>query len=144
VSWVFGTNGTNFVKTMLRLGRERAELRIVADQLGGPTEARDVADAIVAIAEAVRRPGFAGWGIYHFTGAPGISRHSFAAAIFAGTGRPAPRLVAVATRDYPAPAPRPLNALLDCGRIRQVFAIDQPDWRTSLMRVLRDLGEGAA
>ncbi len=130
VSWVFGVYGANFVKTMLRLGRERSELRVVADQTGGPTEARDIADAVIAMAAACRRPGFSAWGVYHFAGAPSTSWHGFAQAIFERARQPRPRLVAIASRDYPTPAARPLNSTLDCRRIREIFGIEQPDWRS--------------
>ncbi len=144
VSWVFGVYGPNFVKTMLRLGRERSELRIVDDQRGGPTEARDIADAIIAMAAACHRPGFSAWGIYHFAGAPATSWYGFAQAIFARARGVRPRLVPITSRDYPTAATRPLNSTLDCSRIRQVFALEQPDWRTSLLRVMAELKEVAA
>ena len=140
VSWVFGVHGSNFVKTMLRLGRERGELRIVADQLGGPTEARDIADAILALAVACRRPGFSAWGTYHFSGAPSVSWHQFAEAIFARIRSPSPRLVPISSSEYRTAAARPLNSTLDCSRIRQVFGLEQPDWRIALTRVLEQLG----
>ena len=143
VSWVFGVYGANFVKTMLRLGRERDELRVVADQQGGPTEARDIADAIIAMARASRRAGFAEWGTYHFAGAPPTSWYGFAQAIFERAFGRSPRLIPIATRDYPTPAVRPQNSTLDCSLIHRVFGLDQPDWRTSLSRVLVDLGEAA-
>jgi dTDP-4-dehydrorhamnose reductase len=139
VSWVFGTYGTNFVKTMLRLGRGREELRIVADQTGGPTEARDIADAILAVAAACRQPAFTAWGIYHFAGTPSTSWYGFAQQIFCHAGGRAPRLVPIASRDYPLPAIRPPNSVLDCRRICEVFGLAQPDWRRSLSRVLAEL-----
>lgn len=139
VSWVFGEHGNNFVKTMLRLGRERGELRIVDDQKGGPTEARDIADAILVLAAACRRPGFAAWGTYHFTGSPATSWYGFAQAIFERARGPAPRLVPIETRDYPTPARRPLNSVLDCARISRVFGVAQPDWRVALSRVVTAL-----
>jgi dTDP-4-dehydrorhamnose reductase len=143
VSWVFGVHGVNFVKTMLRLGCEREELRVVADQTGGPTEARDIADAIIAIANACRRPGFSAWGVYHFAGAPSTSWYGFAQAIFERARRPRPRVVPITSRDFPAPAARPLNSTLDCRRIRETFGLEQPDWRVSLSRVLAGLEEAA-
>jgi len=139
VSWVFGTYGTNFVKTMLRLGQGREELRIVADQTGGPTEARDIADAVLAVAAACRQPEFTAWGIYHFAGTPSISWYGFAQQIFCHAGGRAPRLVPIASRDHPLPAIRPPNSVLDCRRIREVFGLAQPDWRRSLSRVLAEL-----
>jgi dTDP-4-dehydrorhamnose reductase len=143
VSWVFGVHGTNFVKTMLRIGRERRELRIVADQIGGPTEARDISDAILTMAAACRRPGFSAWGTYHFAGAPITSWHQFADAIFARARPPVPRLIPIESQDYPTQAARPRNSALDCSRIRRVFNLEQPDWRVSLERVLSELGEAA-
>jgi dTDP-4-dehydrorhamnose reductase len=128
---------------MLRLGCEREELRVVADQTGGPTEARDIADAIIAMADACRRPGFSAWGVYHFAGAPTTSWHGFAQAIFERARGPRPRVVAITSRDYPTPAARPLNSTLDCRRIHEIFGIEQPDWRVSLSRVLTALGEVA-
>jgi dTDP-4-dehydrorhamnose reductase len=144
VSWVFGVHGKNFVKTMLRLGRERPELRVVDDQIGGPTEARDIADAILAMAAACRRPGFSAWGTYHFTGAPSTSWYRFTQAIFTRAAGPAPRLIRIDSRDYPTPTQRPLNSTLDCSRIREVFGLNQPDWRISLSRVIDELREAAA
>lgn len=143
VSWVFGVHGGNFVKTMLRLGRERGELRVVADQRGGPSEARDIADAIIAIAAACCRPGFAAWGIYHYAGAPTTSWHGFADEIFTRTRTARPRLIPIATRDYPTPAARPLNSVLDCRRIARVFGLEQPDWRVALTRVVAALAAAA-
>ncbi|HEV7998205.1 MAG TPA: dTDP-4-dehydrorhamnose reductase [Stellaceae bacterium] len=141
VSWVFGVHGANFVKTMLRLGSEHLELHIVDDQRGGPTEARDIADAILTMAAVCSGLGFGAWGTYHFAGAPGTSWHGFAEAIFARSRGPRPLLVKIGTRRYPTPARRPLNSTLDCTRIREVFGIDRPDWRSALARVLAQLGE---
>jgi dTDP-4-dehydrorhamnose reductase len=141
VSWVFGVHGANFVKTMLRLRRERSELRIVTDQIGGPTEARDIADAVITLAATCVRPGFSAWGTYHFCGAPSTSWHGFAEAIFIAAGEPRPRLVAIASKEFPTPAARPQNSTLDCRRIKEVFGIEQPDWRRSLSRVLTALDE---
>ena len=136
VSWVFGVHGANFVKTMLRLARERRELRVVDDQIGGPTEARDIADAILTMAAACRRPSFDAWGVYHFAGAPATSWHGFAQAIFERAKGTPPQLTPIATRDYPTPARRPRNSRLDCTKIGRVFGIGQPDWRAALSRVL--------
>jgi dTDP-4-dehydrorhamnose reductase len=142
VSWVFGVHGANFVKTMLRLGRERPELRIVADQRGGPTEAGDIATAILTIAGALRAPGFDGWGIYHFAGAPATSWCDFAQEIFARAPAAAPKLTPIATSAYATPARRPLNSTLDCGKILRRFAIRQPEWRIALSRVMTALERG--
>jgi dTDP-4-dehydrorhamnose reductase len=143
VSWVFGVYGTNFVKTMLRLGSEHSELRIVDDQRGGPTEARDIADAVLVIAADCRESHFNAWGTYHFAGAPSTSWHGFAEAIFARRRGERPSLVKITSRDYPTPARRPLNSTIDCTRIQRVFGIEQPDWRASLSRVIAQLTEVA-
>jgi dTDP-4-dehydrorhamnose reductase len=139
-SWVFSAHGENFVRTMLRLARSGPELRVVADQVGGPTAADDIAAAILAIVDAADRAGFSGWGTYHFSGAPAASWCDFARAIVAGTGVP---VVPIATADFPRPARRPKNSVLDCGKILRVFGIAQPDWRPALSRVLAALGEQA-
>lgn len=141
VSWVFGIHGVNFVKTMLRLGREQSELRIVDDQRGRPTEATDIARAILTMASACRQPGFKGWGTYHFAGTPTTTWYGFARAIFDRRNGRSPRLVPITSEEYPTPARRPLNATLCCAKIRRTFAIDQPDWRTSLSRVLAVIDE---
>ena len=136
-AWVFGAHGGNFVKTMLRLGRERDSLGIVADQYGAPTPAAAIADALVAIADAVRQPDFANWGVYHYSGSPYTSWHGFAERIFQAAAAqgilPAvPELKAIATADYPTPARRPANSRLDCGKIRRVFGIEAANWQAAL------------
>ncbi|WP_395676646.1 dTDP-4-dehydrorhamnose reductase [Inquilinus sp.] len=136
-AWVFAAHGSNFVRTMLRLGAERPELRIVADQRGGPTPAADIAAAILAIRGQALAPGFDGWGTFHFAGAPATTWHDFAAAIFAAKGGPGPVLHAIATADYPTPARRPSNSVLDCGKISRVFGLGQPDWRQALSAMVR-------
>ena len=130
---MFGVHGNDFVKTMLRVGRERRELRIVADQTGGPTEARDIADAILTIAAACRRPGVS----LSFCRCPSTSWYELTDAIFARARPPVPRPIAIESRDYPTQAARPRNSFLDCSRIRRIFNLEQPDWRISLSRVLR-------
>ena len=144
-SWVFAAHGHNFVKTMLRLGAERSELRIVGDQRGGPTAAADIAAAILRMIKASEQPGFDAWGTYHFSGAPAVSWYEFACAILGE--HQGLRIVEIASRDFPTPAKRPSNSVLDCSRIRSVFGIAQPDWRKSLRDVLDALaprGDAAA
>ena len=113
-SWVFSAHGQNFVKTMLRLAQARSQLRVVDDQIGGPTAADDIAQAILAVVAIASRPGFAGWGTYHFSGAPPVSWCAFARAILANRGV---EVVPIVTADYPLPARRPMNSVLDCSRI---------------------------
>jgi dTDP-4-dehydrorhamnose reductase len=140
-AWVFGAYGANFVKTMLRLAAERPVLRVVADQRGCPTAAADIAAALMVIAAHIER-GKAKWGTYHFVGAGATSWHSFAQAIF---DQAAPQLVAcpqvepITTEQYPTPARRPMNSVLDCRKIEEVFGILSPPWRTALATVIREL-----
>ena len=142
-AWVFGVHGNNFVKTMLRLGAERPALRIVADQLGCPTEAADIARAIARIAAALLDTQDARhFGTFHYAGQPPISWHDFAEQIFrrvAASGRPVPTLDAITTADYPTPARRPANSVLDSGKLGRVYGIAPCDWRAALDRVLATL-----
>ncbi|PPB79504.1 dTDP-4-dehydrorhamnose reductase [Albidovulum inexpectatum] len=139
-AWVFSAHGRNFVKTMLRLGAEREELSIVADQRGGPTAAANIADAIWTIAAAFEK-GKGVPGIYHFAGAPAVTWADFAEAIFAASRRIAhpPRVRRITTSDYPTPARRPANSVLDCTKIHQTYGIAQPDWRQSLAEVIEEI-----
>jgi dTDP-4-dehydrorhamnose reductase len=136
--WVYGVAGTNFVKTMLRLGREREALRVVADQWGSPTAAADLATAVIAIAARVAA-GPGAWGTYHYAGAGITNWHGFAEAIFdlaaPRLGR-RPEIEPIATADYPTPARRPCNAVLDCGKIERNFGIEPRPWRESLAAML--------
>ena len=126
-SWVFSAHGANFVKTMLRLSETRNALLVVADQIGGPTPARAIAAACVAIANQLAAdPGKSG--TYHFSGAPDVSWHAFASAIFARANRDV-ALTPIATSAYPTPASRPLNSRMDCTATQAAFGIPQPDWR---------------
>ncbi len=137
-SWVFSAHGANFVRTMLRLGRERGEVRVVADQTGGPTPAAAIADALLAIAGAfAARRGVSG--TFHFAGAPDTTWAGFARAIFAEARIPA-TVTDIATTDYPTPARRPANSRLDCAALRAAYGIDRPDWRAGLAAVLAELG----
>lgn len=138
-SWVVSAHGNNFVKTMLRLGKERERLTIVADQIGAPTPARGIAAACLEIArQLIEDPGKSG--TYHFAGAPQTSWAGFARGIFARAGI-ACDVEDIPAAEYPAPAARPLNSRLDCSAIDTVFGIPQPDWRTGLDEILKDLGE---
>ena len=136
VSWVFSAHGSNFVKTMLRLGATRDQLAVVADQIGGPTPADDIARACLTIARALRdAPAFSG--TYHFAGAPDTSWAGFARETFARSGMGC-AVTDIPTSDYPTPARRPLNSRLDCSGL-DVFGLERPDWRAGLDRVLQEL-----
>ncbi len=138
-AWVFSAHGGNFVKTMLRVGQGRDEMRVVADQVGGPTPARDIAAALWTIAAAFRdgqgRPG-----IFHFAGAPATSWAAFAEAIFAGSGwETVPAVTPIGTADWPTPTARPANSVLDCSAIAAAYGIAQPDWARGLADVISEL-----
>ncbi|MGL5008705.1 MAG: dTDP-4-dehydrorhamnose reductase [Paracoccaceae bacterium] len=135
-SWVFSAHGSNFVKTMLRLGASRDALNVVADQVGGPTPAADIADALFVMAGALAQ-GHAG-GTYHFAGAPEVSWAGFARAIMAEAGLGCV-VNDIPSSDYPTPAARPLNSRLDCSATLWDFGVAQPDWRVGLRAIVREL-----
>ena len=139
-SWVFSAHGNNFVKTMLRLSAERDSLRVVEDQVGCPTPASAIANALWRMAGAMRegQPG----GVYHFGGQPAVSWCGFAQAIFERAGRDV-ALAGIPTAEFPTPAKRPANSRLDCTALEADFGIKAPDWRAGLDEVLRELGEVA-
>jgi len=137
-SWVFSGHGANFARTMLRLGAERDSLGVVEDQIGGPTPASEIAQALVAAARAMV-DGQSG-GIYHFAGAPFTSWASFARAIMDNADLDC-RIDGIATSGYPTPAERPRNSRLDCESFEQDFGIDRPKWRKTLPQVISELIE---
>ncbi|WP_432257122.1 dTDP-4-dehydrorhamnose reductase [Limimaricola sp. AA108-03] len=136
-SWVFSAHGANFVRTMLRLGAERDALRVVADQVGGPTPADAIAHACATIAEVLAAdPGKSG--TYHFSGAPDTSWAGFAREIMARAGIDC-HIEEIPSADYPTPAPRPLNSRLDCRTTKAAFNLERPDWRIGLDCVLEQV-----
>src|SRR5260221_3678740 len=142
-AWVYSAHGHNFAKTMLRLGAERRVLRFVADQSGSPTSAADIAGAIRAIVQQIKA-GQTKWGTYNFTSAGAVTWHGFAEAIFelAAPWRGAlPRVEAITTAEYPTPARRPANSVLDCTRVRKAFGIVPRPWRDALADIIRELYE---
>jgi dTDP-4-dehydrorhamnose reductase len=139
-AWVYGAHGTNFVKTMLRLGAERPLLRVVADQRGCPTAAADIAAALVAIAGEISR-GRTDWGTFHFAGAGSTTWYDFAQEILGlaeTLGALRPRLEPIATDQYPTAARRPMNSVLDCGKIA-ALGIVPPPWKSGIAAVVREL-----
>ncbi|APZ55180.1 dTDP-4-dehydrorhamnose reductase [Salipiger abyssi] len=137
-SWVVSAHGHNFVKTMLRLGAERDRLTIVADQVGGPTCAADIAAACLEIAgQLAADPDKSG--SYHFSGAPDVSWAGFAREIFALAGLDC-AVEDIPTSAYPTPAARPLNSRMDNSLTESVFGIARPDWRSGLRSILDELG----
>jgi dTDP-4-dehydrorhamnose reductase len=136
-SWVVSAHGSNFMKTMLRVGPQRGHLRVVDDQVGGPTSAAEIAAACLRIAERlVADPSKTG--TYHFAGAPDTSWAGFARAIFAAASLDVD-VAPIPSSDYPTPARRPLNSRLDCSATEAVFGIPRPDWRDGLKAILADL-----
>jgi dTDP-4-dehydrorhamnose reductase len=146
VSWVFGAHGKNFVKTILRLARERPELRVIADQHGCPTHAGAIAESLLAVAQRIIDGGPLGWGTYHLTGTPATTWHGFATAIVERAHNlqiidHVPIVRAITTAEYPLPAPRPINSLLDCRKAEQHLGLKQRDWRQGLESVLQTFKE---
>ncbi len=143
-AWVYSAHGHNFLKTMVRLARERPELRVVVDQRGNPTYAPHLADAILAIAaqlgaEAENKKR---WGIYHAAGTGETSWYEFASAIIAAAGQlgvPQVPVKAISTSDYPTPARRPANSCLDCSKLARVFGVRLPHWRQGVAECIARL-----
>lgn len=137
-SWVVSSHGNNFVKTMLRLGAERDRLTIVADQIGGPTPAADIADLCLAAARTLADDP-SKTGTYHISGGPDVSWADFAREIFAQSGITCD-VADIPTTDYPTPAARPLNSRMDNSATEAAFGLPRPDWRRGLHEILTDLG----
>jgi dTDP-4-dehydrorhamnose reductase len=135
-AWVYSPFGANFVKTMLRLGETRAEVRVVADQLGNPTSALDIADAIYVVARRLVEDSSPTLrGVFHLTGQGEASWADVAEATFAiaqTCGRPPVRVERIATADYPTAATRPANSRLDNEKLASVYSLRLPPWRRSL------------
>lgn len=148
-SWVYAARGHNFLRTMLRLAAEREELRIVADQFGAPTWARNIADAtaqLIPLALAERRGGGFDSAILNFTSAGATSWHGFATAIIETARRLRPesalkvaRVLPIATADFPLPARRPANSRLDGGALFRRYGIRLPPWEQALARCMEDV-----
>lgn len=142
-SWMFSAHGNNFVKTMLRLGAEREELGIVADQHGCPTSAAELARAMIHVIEY----GDVAWGTYHFCQPEATAWHGFAEAIFAAAkqqGMPlrVQSVKPIVTAGYPAPAARPANSVMDCGHFKTTFGFRIRPWKESLANVMKELIHG--
>jgi dTDP-4-dehydrorhamnose reductase len=135
-SWVVSAHGANFVKTMLRLGATRDSLTVVADQIGGPTPAADLAAACLCVARGLADG--AASGTWHFSGAPDVSWADFAREIFAQAGLDC-AVIDIPGSDYPTPAARPGNSRLECSALETVFAVNRPDWRVGLRAILKEL-----
>lgn len=143
-SWVYAQRGNNFARTMLRLARERDELKVVADQFGAPTGAELIADVTAHVARAAMQdPALAG--TYHLSAGGETSWHGYARHVLEVAGRAgatlragADQVRAITTADYPTPARRPLNSRLDCSRLKQTFGLHLPDWRAGVTRMIHE------
>uniref|UniRef100_UPI004047584B dTDP-4-dehydrorhamnose reductase n=1 Tax=Rheinheimera sp. TaxID=1869214 RepID=UPI004047584B len=136
-AWVFAEHGNNFVKTMLRLAQSRPELGVVADQIGGPTYAGDIAEAIISMVSQLSAENEQRYGVYHYSGAPYVSWHKFACSIFQQAVQQqlvaqAPKVNAITTAQYPTPAKRPAFSMLNCSKIQQAFAVSPSNWQAAL------------
>jgi dTDP-4-dehydrorhamnose reductase len=149
-SWVYGARGSNFLRTMLRLARERTEMRVVSDQVGAPTWSRTIAAASAHLLRPALTSGGPAAaaladrsGVYHLASAGKTSWFDFACAILAGDPRRSDqrceRLLPIPTADYPTPARRPSFSLLDTRKLQHRFGLVLPDWREQLALVLGEL-----
>ena len=141
-SWVFRAQGHNFVKTILRFAKEREQLSIVADQVGGPTAAADLARMLLQIVQALQ-VGNTAWGTYHFCGQPAVSWYEFAEHIIEYARLQMPlkikSILPITTNEYPTPAQRPRYSVLNTDKIEKIFKISAPDWRKALTQVIKEL-----
>lgn len=134
-AWVYSPFGNNFVKTMLRLARDRDVVGVVADQVGNPTSAADIAAGLLAVAEQAQDAPF---GVYHLAGTGEGSWADLAECVFAASadaGGPVADVSRIATIDYPTSARRPHNSRLDCEKFKSVFKLNPPAWQVSVRDV---------
>ena len=139
-AWLYGIHGNNFVKTMLGLGKEKETLRVVADQYGCPTWAADLAEAILTIAGQIKERHDIPWGTYHYCGKGKTTWHGFAEKIFELAKQydsfAIKKVIPVTTAEYPTPARRPLNSVMDCSMLINNFGISLIQWQKSLATML--------
>jgi dTDP-4-dehydrorhamnose reductase len=137
-SWVYSSYGKNFVRTMIRLMNERKEISVVDDQIGSPTYAADLAEALFSIAIAPNAPG----GIYHFANKGVISWYQFARAIAAAIKTDC-KVLPIPSSAFPTPAKRPAYSVMDTSLIREVFGIEARPWEASLSHCIEKISTGA-
>jgi dTDP-4-dehydrorhamnose reductase len=138
-SWIYSTQGRNFLLTMQRLLQENPEVRVVADQIGAPTWAGTIANSTFSLIKRWQAGDVATWGTYHLTAQGQTSWFGFAQAIVEALrqqGKPCAKLLPILSSDYPTPAARPLNSCLDCSRLQLDWGVRQPDWQTALRECL--------
>lgn len=135
-AWVYSPFGANFLRTMLRLGETREEIGVVADQIGNPTSALDIADAVLDVAERIIGNSSSELrGVFHMTGRGDASWADFAEAIFTEAqkhGRAPVRVKRITTADYPTPARRPANSRLDNSKLQDIYGVSLPHWSNSV------------
>jgi dTDP-4-dehydrorhamnose reductase len=148
-AWVYSPFGKNFIRTMLSLAAQRAEVSVVADQRGSPTSALDMADGIIAVArQMIERPKASALrGVFHLVGSGEATWAEFADAVFAesrAVGGPSARVIPIPSSAYPTPAQRPANSRLNGDKILAAYGVRLPAWRDSLRTCVRRLlAEGA-
>ncbi len=139
-AWLYALQGQNFVRTILRLGAERDTVRVVSDQMGCPTCAADLAEAILMMVEAIRTKGEIAWGTYHYCGKGVTSWHEFAQTILDIAKSYVPlktsQVTPITTDQYPTPAKRPAYSALNCDKIEKAFGIHPKPWQESLEKTL--------
>jgi dTDP-4-dehydrorhamnose reductase len=144
VAWVFGAQGNNFVKTMLRLAKDRDELNVISDQFGGPSPAKDIAKTLISLAETYQKEKTLEWGTYHYCGTEKTNWCNFSKEIFTqakekGLINKEIKVHAITTAEYPVPAKRPANSMLNCSKLKNTFGIEMPSWKKALNEVLIEL-----
>jgi dTDP-4-dehydrorhamnose reductase len=143
-SWVFGVQGSNFVKTMVRLAKDRDRLTVVADQFGGPSSARGIAETLLMIAAQHEKSGAVTWGTYHYCQKPYVSWHQFAQAIIEratemGLVDHPLEVAPIPSSDFPTPVTRPANSCLDTSKLDNQLCKCISDWSDELNYVLKTL-----
>jgi dTDP-4-dehydrorhamnose reductase len=142
-AWVFSPYGKNFLRTMLRVAETRDDLNVVADQIGNPTSALDIADAVFKVGDNLLASDDARLrGVFHMTGSGDASWAEFASEIFAVSGKNGGQTATVhpiTTAEYPTPAKRPQNSRLNCGKLAAEHGVSMPDWQSSTSEVVRRL-----
>jgi dTDP-4-dehydrorhamnose reductase len=150
-SWVFDADGSNFLKTMLRLARERDALNVVADQFGAPTSANLIAETTAhVLSQMIHAPASdPRWGVYHLVAAGETNWHEYASYVIdraRQSGVPIrvrqDALSKIATKDYPLPAPRPHNSRMNTTKLRETFGVSMPDWHVGVDQVLAQILKG--
>ena len=142
-SWVYAAHGNNFLRTMMRLANERSELNLVDDQCGVPTCAVDIADALVLIAKQITNNTLEpSWGTFHYTSKNPTTWRGFAEEIFKELqtyNMSVPLVNGIPSSQYPTPASRPLNSVLNCDKIERVFSVPRRDWKEGMREVVAQL-----